>query len=132
MLTKQILHQAMLNEWASRFADQQASGLTVAEWCRQNEISRDSYFYWKRKLKDELITQALPEIVPLNLPDVSAPECKPIIPLPSDDSRTSCTTWPTCTTNSPAKIHIGNVMIELDASASENFITSVIKAVCHA
>ena len=132
MLTKQILHQAMLNEWASRFADQQASGLTVAEWCRQNEISRDSYFYWKRKLKDELITQALPEIVPLVLPDVSATECKPVVPVPSNDSRTSCTTWPTCTINSPAKIHIGNVIIELDASASENFITSVIKAVCHA
>lgn len=132
MSTKQILHQAMLNEWASRFADHKASGLTVNEWCAQNGISRHCYFYWKRKLKDELIAQALPEIVPLALPDVSAPECKPVVPVPSDDSRTSCTTWPTCTTNSPAKIHIGNVMIELDASASENFIASIIKAVCHA
>ena len=91
MSTKQILHQAMLNEWASRIADQKASGLTVAEWCRLNEVSRDSYFYWKRKLKDELITQALPEIVPLALPDVSAPKCSSVVPTTSKDSRTSCT-----------------------------------------
>jgi len=60
MSTKQILHQAILNEWVSRIANQQASGLTVAEWCRRNEVSRNSYFYWKRQMKDELITQALP------------------------------------------------------------------------
>ena len=114
MSTKQILHQAMLNKWASRIANQQASGLTVAEWCRRNEVSRDSYFYWKRKLKDELITQALPEIVPLALPDVSAPECSSVVPTTSKDSRTSCTTWPTCTTDPAAMIHIGDVMIELN------------------
>ncbi len=71
MSTKSLLHQAKLNEWISRFADQKASGLTVAEWCKQNSLSEYKYFYWKRLLKEEAIEQALPDIVPLAMP--SAP-----------------------------------------------------------
>lgn len=39
MNTKQKLHQLHLNEWASRFADQKASGLTVRQWCDQSHYS---------------------------------------------------------------------------------------------
>ena len=67
MSTKSMLHQAMLNEWATRFSDQKSSGLSVVDWCRQNNISRDQFFYWKRKLKDEMITSNLPDIVPLSM-----------------------------------------------------------------
>ena len=72
MSTKSILHQAKLNEWASLFADQKSSGLSVAEWCKQNNLSQYKFFYWKRRLKDEAITQVLPEIVPLTIPSVQA------------------------------------------------------------
>ena len=36
MSAKTILHQAMLNEWVARIAEQKASGLNVSEWCIQN------------------------------------------------------------------------------------------------
>ena len=70
MSTRSIVNRAKLEAWASRFAEHKASGLTVADWCQQNGISRNSYFYWKRKLKDEAVSQALPEIVPLAVPPV--------------------------------------------------------------
>ena len=134
MTTKTLLHQATLKEWAARFTDQKASGLNVADWCSRNGVTRDSFFYWKRKLKNELITQVLPDIVPLALPEPDVPECSsnPMSCYGSVASSTSCTTCTTGTIGSSAKIRIGDVTIELDDSASEGFITNIIKAVSHA
>ena len=39
MNTKEKLHQLHLNEWAARFSEQKASGLTVRQWCDQNNFS---------------------------------------------------------------------------------------------
>ena len=64
MSTRSIIHQATLNEWVSRIKEQKTSGLSVSEGCRQNNISRDKYFYWKRQLKEEVVEQSLPDIVP--------------------------------------------------------------------
>ena len=68
MSTKSMLHQAMLNEWATRFSDQKSSGLTIAEWCQQHNFSEHQFYYWKRQLKDEVVSQSLPDIVPLTMP----------------------------------------------------------------
>ncbi len=38
MKTTEKLHQIHLNEWASRFSDQKASGPTVKQWCEQNNL----------------------------------------------------------------------------------------------
>ena len=132
MSTKSLLHQAKLNEWISRFADQKASGLSVTEWCVQNNLSTYKYFYWKRILKEEAIEQVLPEIVPLTMPPVS----NPIIPsVYTPVTEVASATRATCTSNTStsfAKLSIGDVSIELDSSAPEAFICSLIKAVRHA
>ena len=52
MSTRSIVNRAKLEAWATRFAEQNASGLTVADWCQQNNISRNSCFYWERKLNE--------------------------------------------------------------------------------
>ena len=131
MTPKTLLPQAMLKEWAARFTDQKASGMTVADWCSRNGITRDRFFYWKRKLKNELITQVLPDIVPLALPEPDVHECTPM-PMSYQGSVASSTTCTTDKTGSSAKIRIGDVTIELDSSASESFIANIIKAVRHA
>ncbi len=135
MSPKTILHQTTLEKWAARFTDQKASGLTVDDWCAQNGVSRDSYFYWKRKLKNELITQVIPEIVPLALPETPVSELNVLPSAPCRGnlpSGATCTTYASNTTNSSAKIHIGDVTIELATSAPESFIVSIIKAVRYA
>ena len=57
MNAKQKLHQAHLQEWAARFANQKASGLTVKQWCEQNHFSIHTYNYWKHLLKEEVVDQ---------------------------------------------------------------------------
>ena len=71
MNAKQKLHQVHLQEWTVRFADQKASGLTVRQWCEQNNLSFHTYNYWKHLLKEEIVDQTLPDIVPISLPVLS-------------------------------------------------------------
>ena len=127
MSTRSIIHQATLNEWASRIKEQKSSGLSVSEWCLQNNLSKNMYFYWKRQLKEEVVEQALPDIVPLAIP-TAAPQPAPT-PAVECESCTSCTTFKP---NSTARILINGVSIEIDSTASEAFIQSLIKAVRHA
>ena len=130
MSTKSLLHQAKLKEWASRFVDQKASGLSVAEWCKQNKLSQYKFFYWKRLLKEEAIEQVLPEIVPLTMPSVQPNE--PLaIPTATVGSET-CASCATFTSNLCARLYINGICIELDSSANETFIKNIIKAVRHA
>ncbi|MBR5316795.1 MAG: hypothetical protein IKU39_02765 [Lachnospiraceae bacterium] len=68
MKTTEKLHQIHLNEWAARFSDQKSSGLTVKQWCEQNNFSIHTYNYWKHLLKKELKKQVLPDIVPISVP----------------------------------------------------------------
>lgn len=131
MSSQSIIHQTKLNDWISKFADQKASGLSVTEWCLRNNLSRYKFFYWKRQLKDELVTQSLPDIVPLSLSTTQLPTVSDFATTSSLDSatRASCATF---ATGSCARIYINGITIELESSASEHFIQTLIKAVRHA
>ena len=66
MNTTQIVHQTNLNKWADIIRDQQSSSLTVKDWCSQHQVSKDQFYYWKRKLKDKFVESKLPDIIPIS------------------------------------------------------------------
>ena len=121
MNAKQKLHQIHLQEWTVRFADQKASGLTVRQWCEQNNLSFHTYNYWKHLLKEEVVDQALPDIVPITLPVLS-------------DSDTSLETSKTevrsiranrairSNDNSNVKVLVNGISIETSADVSAEFL----------
>ena len=130
MNAKQKLHQVHLQEWAIRFADQKASGLTVRQWCEQNKLSFHTYNYWKHLLKEEVVDQSLPDIVTLSLPVFSGSD---------SSSGTTAPAFPSIrairsirSNNSNVKMLINGVSIEIDTAISEEFLGKLIKAVCHA
>ena len=49
--------------WREIIAQQQASGLTVAAFCRRAQLSAVSFFAWRRKLRDA-VTFAEVKLVP--------------------------------------------------------------------
>ena len=135
MSTKSMLHQAKLNEWASRFADQKSSGLSVPAWCEQQGISKYKFFYWKKLLKEEAVSQMLPDIIPLSIPSNDEFKDSSQPPAAIELTRATCATRATSTTmiqNSIARIYINGITIEFDSNASEAFIHTLIKAVRHA
>lgn len=58
MDTKLATKQVRLTEWAGIIKACKASGLKVDDYLRRHGISRDSYYYWLRKVKEAALTQA--------------------------------------------------------------------------
>ena len=42
-----------MQHWAAIIADRNTTDLTVKEYCTRNNLSRNSYFYWLRQLRQE-------------------------------------------------------------------------------
>ena len=141
MNAKQKLHQAHLTEWAARFSDQQASGLTVRQWCEHNGISIHKYNYWKHQLKEEVVDQMLPEIVQLSVPTpVSSPDS---VLTENQNNSSSLTDYSNCSiranrtnrtncTDTNVRLCVDGVILELESSISEEFLRTLIRAVHYA
>lgn len=136
MKTNQKLHQLHLNEWAQRFADQKASGLTVKQWCEDNNFSIHAYNYWKRVLKEEVGNQILPDIVPLVLPEatcdaLTASQVQQVYPQPvvSPNTTLHSAIHANCAT---AVLSINGISVEVSPDIPEDFLCTLTKAVRHA
>ena len=47
--------QVRMNNWAALIKARQESGQTVKEWCSNNDININAYYYWLRKLRKTAI-----------------------------------------------------------------------------
>lgn len=50
-----------MQQWTAIVEDRLASGLKIDEYCEKNQLSRNSYFYWLRKIREERATSVLPD-----------------------------------------------------------------------
>ena len=129
MKPSQKLHQALLNEWSIRIAEQKASGLTIHQWCEQNNVSFHKYNYWKHQLKSAVIDQVLPDIEPLAL--TSSPKT---IPATNNHlaNRANCTNRAICTNHSTVNLSINGIDFSIETSVPETFLLTLIKAARYA
>ena len=44
--------------WVERIAECRSSGKSVRTWCREHEISEKAYYYWQRRLYQQMMTTA--------------------------------------------------------------------------
>lgn len=64
--------QERLEQWSGKIAACRGSGMTVRAWCQERGISEKTYYYWQRRLFQELTcTQAqgsgFADITPANV-----------------------------------------------------------------
>ena len=68
-----IKKQLHMQQWTAIIEDRIASGLKIDEYCEKNQLSRNSYFYWLRKIRKEMSTSVLPDhndsIPKIEIPD---------------------------------------------------------------
>ncbi len=137
MNAKQKLHQLKLQQWADICKQQISSGLSVKDWCLENNISIHTYYYWKHLLKQEYLDSVLPDIAPLSDCQSGANAISPVITDPATASH------PTLEHNSnnlcnsldsgnSISIYIGDILIHIGESVSEELLFWVLKAVRHA
>lgn len=50
-----IKQEVRLQEWSAQIAVQQASGMSVRQWCAENGIKPATYYYHRRLLHEHLL-----------------------------------------------------------------------------
>ena len=66
-----VKQEVRLQEWSAQVEAQQASGLTVQQWCMENGVKPKTYYYHLKKVREQFLDSS-PSIVPLNVPQRSA------------------------------------------------------------
>lgn len=136
-VSKQI-HDAKLIKWTTLFKEQSDSGLNVKDWCSENGISKDTYYYWKRKVKEAVIDSSSPEIIPISVALAPASTTEPVIShglSNSSPKSDSCGLYNLYNTpNSSDFIHISSKGICMDISQNVPIesIAKIIEVICHA
>lgn len=110
----QITTDVRHNNWAMIISECNSSGISKAEWCRQNNVSIKSFYYYQKKLRNEAYKdignmQRFAEIDTTSYAEIPA-----VHPAAS------------------AVLRVGDSYIEISDSASEGFLTRMIEAVRHA
>ena len=49
-----VSRQERLDTWTSRIMECRNSGMSIRAWCRENGFSEKTYYYWQRRLFQEL------------------------------------------------------------------------------
>ena len=93
--------------WLQMIKDQKSSGLSIKQWCIENHISENCFFYRQKKLR-ESAGNALQMFI-----EVPKPDDRPHL----ENSYN----------NSAAQIVSGNVVIEINNNASEELIDRIVR-----
>jgi hypothetical protein len=116
---KKLTDKYRLDQWSAIIQECIKSGKPVNEWCTENNVSRDRYYYWLRKVKlavaqenTEMDTPQTPKIVPL-LPPSSVYE--------ANDLKTAII------------LKVNDIILEIQDCASDAIIErtlKIIKRIC--
>ena len=112
-----ITPQERLEKWNEAICAQKASGLTIKDWCEQNGISPNTYYYYLRRIRDTMLESSGPRLVEMELPAADPPAGK---------SAAQGGFLPRIT------ITLRDCVIGIGESASPELISSVLEAVRHA
>ena len=111
--------QHQLQKWAGIIKQQQESTLMVKDWLSENNITRDQFYYWKRKLRNavlDCVTTDFVELPVIPVNDKVVPVAKVVKPLkPATDE-------------SVASIRIGSSEISIYGNASKDFLKNLLEA----
>ena len=120
--------------WTQIISDCQsakASGTKVKDWLKANNISKDTYYYWYREVKDSYMESSLPEIVPVS--DTLIPASTPAHMSYSNANNTSFTPAPALSKHSSSiKLSVNGIDIEVNELTNPELLANVIKAVRYA
>ena len=58
---QQIKHRQSIDYWKQVILAQQQSGLKAKEYCRQQDIKYNAFYYWLRKIREEIV-EGMPQL----------------------------------------------------------------------
>ena len=116
---QQLKQQHSLASWKQIILAQQNSGLTAAEYCRQQNIKYNAFYYWQRKIREDFAAAAL-QITPKDEP---APEFATLA------TATVTTTVQAATLPSRLKLSCGPVSLEVNEQTSSELLARTLACI---
>ncbi|WZL72001.1 IS66 family insertion sequence element accessory protein TnpB [Clostridiaceae bacterium 35-E11] len=109
-----ITHEMRLMQWTQIIRECRKSGLTIKSWCLENNINEKRFYYWQRRVREEAYDA-------LEKTESNKQQNFVQLPVPANISR-----------NTPSFmadmiIHIGNNVLELSNTVSEELLSKVFK-----
>jgi transposase-like protein len=120
MDTRQVKHQYLLSKWTPIVRECRTSGMTVKAWCQENNVDEKQFFYWERRVREELCTS-------VQTPEKEQPSVFAQLPIH------------TCHKETPQSdmfrpdlvISIGDYRLELANQTSPELLEAVLKVIHH-
>lgn len=133
MNTKELETQHNLKKWAAIIKECRSSGMKILQWLEINNISKNQYYYWQKKLKETCI-------------DTLERQAATFVELPVTKKASASTeltiTHTICENKNDdysfkdntiaAVIKINGVIFEITNTATSDFIKNLIEAFNHA
>ena len=83
MDTRSAKRNYCIQQWKAIIQDRNNTNLTVDEYCKQNGLSRHSYFYWLRIIREEALEQSAKSgFVELSLPAEADSQARSVTAVP--------------------------------------------------
>ena len=112
MTVKELANNQKLNYWYNHIKAQQASGLSVIGYCKQNHLTPSVFYDYKKRLKqyvcDEINSLSTNQVVPFVT----------VHPITTDNHKSS----------EPIVITKGSIKIEFDSNTNYQSIEAIIKS----
>lgn len=125
-------NQHNLTKWAAIIKECRSSGMKILEWLELNNVSRDQYYYWQRKLKETCLdTLEKQQTTFVELPVVQEQSSTTEITI----SHSECEIKNTGTSSDntvAATIKVNGIAFELNNNATSGFMKNLIEALNYA
>ncbi|ODM24759.1 IS66 family insertion sequence element accessory protein TnpA [Acetivibrio mesophilus] len=124
MNAQEVKLQYHLSKWRPIVEKCRTSGMTVKAWCKENNVSEQQFFYWQRRLREEICTS-------IQNPEKEHKEHQPTIfaPIPignhHKEALLSASLIPDLV------INIGDYRLEITNQTSTELLEAVLKVIRH-
>jgi len=120
MDTRKIKHQYQISKWTPIIKECHASGMTVKAWCLENKVNEKQFFYWQRKIREEICASV--ETTVKEQPTVFVP-----FQIQDYDKKSS----QSVPFSPDLVISIGDYRLELGNQTSPELLETVLKVIRH-
>lgn len=103
-----VKNQLQVSKWSAIISECRNSGMQVKDWLVQNNVSRDQYYYWNRRIKNMCLSNISTDFVELSCPD----------PVPDTYVSSSMS----------ATVRIGKASVDIYETASADFMNKLFEA----
>ncbi|MBO6266000.1 MAG: hypothetical protein J6M57_08335 [Acidaminococcaceae bacterium] len=117
MDTTEAAVQYRIRKWINIFADCKQSGMTVQQYCDANQLSRDSYYYWFKKVRALTMKQMAPAIVPISTtPDTAGQDPVTVVPVATDNLPPATIT-----------LQVGDISLEVNEATPDSLLRRTLR-----